>query len=317
MGLAKERASAGLKWGAGAFFVVAAVLLAGVLLSEMVPLIVRGGSRIPDKSRGQIRAQFCPAVALMPTILQAAAIDPKRLSDAVPQQHVDGESILPIFEDANMPAPRKSQYFEMLGSRAIYHDRWKATTDHVPTALPAQRELVEGSHDFDTDRWSLFNLDDDFSEAHDLSGTHADTLGRLVEIWWSEAGRNQVLPLNDGYSGRAQVERPATGRLQRVGPVEVVVAGGPEQGHVAAELGLDGVLRIDPHRLAARQRQAVPLPYPDLQIALRLQPPMDLRQHLQGLHRATVSRRKVSRWGPRGDVRVTPARVSHVRRRNS
>ena len=59
----------------------------------------------------------------------------------------------------------------MLGSRAIYHQGWKATTDHVGSMLQAERELIKGSDDFESDRWSLYNLEEDFSEAHDVAGS--------------------------------------------------------------------------------------------------------------------------------------------------
>jgi arylsulfatase len=86
------------------------------------------------------------------------------------------------------------QYFEMMGSRGIYLDGWKAVTDHVPNQF-GERGLVTGSDDFATDRWSLFDLTTDFSEAHDLADEHPELVRRLEEMWWAEAGRNQVLPL--------------------------------------------------------------------------------------------------------------------------
>jgi arylsulfatase len=82
----------------------------------------------------------------------------------------------------------------MMGSRGIYVDGWKAVTDHVPNQF-GERGLVTGSDDFTTDRWSLFDLTRDFSEAHDLADERPDMVRMLEEMWWAEAGRNQVLPL--------------------------------------------------------------------------------------------------------------------------
>ena len=82
----------------------------------------------------------------------------------------------------------------MMGSRAIYHDGWKAVTDHVANQFDERANLL-GSFDFDTDRWSLFRLADDFSESTDLAEEHPDVVRRMEELWWAEAGRNQVLPL--------------------------------------------------------------------------------------------------------------------------
>ncbi len=82
----------------------------------------------------------------------------------------------------------------MMGSRGLYYDGWKATTNFVPNQF-GERDTITGSHDFDTDHWSLFRLTDDFSEATDVSAEHPETVKRLEEMWWAEAGRNQVLPL--------------------------------------------------------------------------------------------------------------------------
>jgi len=82
----------------------------------------------------------------------------------------------------------------MMGSRGIYHDGWKAVTDHVANQF-GERAHVEGSHHFETDRWSLFRLTDDFSEADDVAAEHPDVVRRLEGLWWAEAGRNNVLPL--------------------------------------------------------------------------------------------------------------------------
>ena len=96
----------------------------------------------------------------------------------------------------------------MLGSRSIYHQGWKATTDHVGRQLTVERERLQGSLDFDTDRWALFDLGADFAEATDVAAEHPDRVRQLVELWWAEAGRNQVLPLDDSFIGRASALEP-------------------------------------------------------------------------------------------------------------
>src|SRR5690606_10860895 len=123
--------------------------------------------------------------------------------DGHPQQRIDGASLVPTFDDAEAPDPRSTQYFEMLGSRAIYHDGWKATTDHVGNQLSIERELVTGSHDFDDDHWALFDLRNDFSESTDLAAVHPEIVEELQRRWWAEAEANQVLPLDDSLIGRA------------------------------------------------------------------------------------------------------------------
>jgi arylsulfatase len=96
----------------------------------------------------------------------------------------------------------------MIGSRSIVHNGWKATTDHVGAQISIERELVPGSHDFATDRWSLFRLEDDFAEAHDLAADRPEVVAELEQLWWHEAGRNGVLPLDDSLVGRAIAIEP-------------------------------------------------------------------------------------------------------------
>ena len=163
------------------------------------PLIVRWPAGIPAEHNGDVRQQFCHAVDLMPTVLEVAGVGSPAVLDGVGQQPLDGESLLPTFREADARIERAPQYFEMLGSRAIYHEGWKATTDHVGSMVEAERNLMEGSDDFESDRWSLYKLEEDFSEANDVAGEHPGRLEHLVELWWSEAGRNHVLPLMDGF----------------------------------------------------------------------------------------------------------------------
>ena len=138
--------------------------------------------------------QFCHATDLYTTILEAAGVALPETVGGVAQQPVDGASMLATFTDPTAAEHRPLQYFEMMGSRAIYHDGWKAVTDHVANQFDERSHLV-GSFDFDTDRWSLFRLADDFSESEDVADEHPDIVRRLEQLWWIEAGRNQVLPL--------------------------------------------------------------------------------------------------------------------------
>ncbi|HEX6312240.1 MAG TPA: arylsulfatase [Acidimicrobiia bacterium] len=170
------------------------------------PLVAHWPARI--EAAGAVRAQFCHVVDLMPTILDAAGVPVPDEVDGVGQQSVDGASFLATFTDGDAPAARSTQYFELLGSRAVYHDGWKATTDHVGKQLTVEREALVGSHDFDDDRWCLFDLERDFSEAHDVANEHPERVRHLTEIWWTEAGRNQVLPLDDSFLGRAIALEP-------------------------------------------------------------------------------------------------------------
>src|SRR3984957_10931115 len=137
------------------------------------PLVVHWPDRLADP--GGVRSQFCHAVDLFATVLDAAA-----------------------------GSPRRTQYFEMHGSRGIYHDGWKATTDYI-SPLFGERGVLAGSQDFDDDHWALFHLDDDFAEARDLSAAEPGRVLALRELWWAEAGRNQVLPLWEGPKSRTGI----------------------------------------------------------------------------------------------------------------
>ena len=170
------------------------------------PLIVHW----PDgfSARGEVREQFVHAIDLMPTVLDACGIAPPVTHDGVTQQPIDGVSIRSTFDDAGAPNPRAVQYFEMLGSRSIVYDDWKATTDHVSQGVVDEERLLVGSRDFDTDRWELFDLAHDFAEATDVADENAEVVARLRDVWLVEAGRNQVFPLVDGLVARFTAALP-------------------------------------------------------------------------------------------------------------
>ncbi len=156
------------------------------------PLVVRWGDRLTG--HGDVRSQFCHAVDLFATVLDAAGVEVPASVDGVTQQPVDGASLLPSFAAADAAEHRRVQYFEMFGSRGIYADGWMAVTDHVANQFDERSRLV-GSFDFDTDRWELFDLAGDFAQARDVADEHPALVRRLEGLWWAEAGRNQVLPL--------------------------------------------------------------------------------------------------------------------------
>jgi arylsulfatase len=193
------------------------------------PLIIRWPERVADS--GGVRSQYCHAVDVLPTVLEACGLELPGQVRGVAQMSYDGVSLSPLVDDPAADEVRTTQYYEMWGSRAIYHDGWKAVTDHVNQQHRGERELTSGSSDFEQDQWSLFDLRRDFSEVHDLATTEPERLRRLVETWWLEAGRNGVLPLDDGIvdrfvhidfrwlGGRTQYELlPGTALHEEAGP---------------------------------------------------------------------------------------------------
>jgi arylsulfatase len=164
------------------------------------PLIVHWPGHISDP--GTVRSQFAHVIDLMPTVLAAAGVEAPEQVDGVQQQVMDGTSLLGVLANADSGEVHRTQYFEMLGSRSIFHDGWKATTNHISTGVLDEEERAIGSRDFDEDRWELFNLAEDFSEAVDRSQDEPGRLRQLTELWSAEAGRNQVLPISDGIMNR-------------------------------------------------------------------------------------------------------------------
>jgi arylsulfatase len=110
--------------------------------------------------------------------------------------------LLGALGDPGAPELHHTQYFEMLGSRSIYHDGWKATTNHISTGVLDEEELAVGSRDFEEDRWELFDLSADFSEAADRAAGEPERLRQMTELWTAEAVRNDVLPVSDGLIDR-------------------------------------------------------------------------------------------------------------------
>jgi arylsulfatase len=162
-----------------------------------VPLIVTWPKRIKDA--GATRSQFHYVTDLVPTILEAADLPAPTSVNGVPQMPLAGVSMDYTFDDQGAAERRSSQYFEMLGHRAIYHDGWYAVAFHG--RLPW--DALGKSKSFDEDDWELYNLDDDYSMANDLAESEPERLKHLKELWWAEAARHNALPLDDRGFQRA------------------------------------------------------------------------------------------------------------------
>ncbi|NBE50389.1 arylsulfatase, partial [Streptomyces boluensis] len=162
------------------------------------PLIAHWPAGIPASEHGAVRDQFVHATDILPTLLQATGVDIREEVDGVRQLPLDGASFLATFADPAEPSGHPTQYFELLGSRSLVHGRWKATTDHISNGILDEEQLLTGSRRFEDDHWALFDLENDFSEAVDLSAEHPDVVDRLRSRWLAEAERNNVLPVKDG-----------------------------------------------------------------------------------------------------------------------
>jgi arylsulfatase A-like enzyme len=165
------------------------------------PLIIHWPKVIKDK--GAIRTQYHHMIDITPTVLDVLGLQQPRVVNGVDQRPMEGVSMAYSFDDAKAPSRRDTQYYEMLGHRAIYHKGWEAVTVHVR------------GEDFDKDRWELYNVDEDFSESSDLAEQSPAKLREMIERWWNEAGRFNVLPLDDRGIIRA-VEQPGLNRPRTV-----------------------------------------------------------------------------------------------------
>ncbi|KRG67727.1 arylsulfatase [Stenotrophomonas terrae] len=151
------------------------------------PLVVHWPKGI--RAKGEVRHQYHHCTDIVPTILEACGVPMPEFVDGVKQAPLAGVSMLYSFDNAQAATTKKTQYYEMAGTRSIWNDGWKAATDHAP--IPSDQ-----GH-FDKDTWQLFHTDSDRAEAHDLAAKHPERLEQLKALWLSEASRNNVLPLID------------------------------------------------------------------------------------------------------------------------
>jgi arylsulfatase A-like enzyme len=168
------------------------------------------------KGIGGIRTQFHHMIDIVPTILEATGIQAPDMVNGIKQKPIEGVSMAYTFDQANANAPSKrdTQYFEMLGNRAIYHNGWIAAT--TPPTLAWQMgsgklpDVVNGYH------WELYNIAEDYSEYNDLAAKQPDELKQLQSLFLTEAAKYQVFPLDNTLLSRADTPRPSTTAGQTV-----------------------------------------------------------------------------------------------------
>src|SRR5690625_1227912 len=148
--------------------------------------------QIPERG---VRSQFHHVIDILPTLLEVTGLTLPTEVEGTPQQRLDGVSMAYSFADPEAEGKRTTQYFEMMGNRAIYHDGWLASTRPPPATW-----LEEPLYDADTPldyEWELYNLDEDFSQAHNLADQYPEKLAELQQRLDEEARRNHVYPLDD------------------------------------------------------------------------------------------------------------------------
>ena len=148
------------------------------------------------KSSG-IRPQFSHVTDIAPTIYEAAGITAPDTVNGVEQQPIDGSSLLYAFDNAAAAERHDTQYFEMMGNQAIYHQGWLASS--TPAIAPWARDRRNDTLPSEYP-WELYDLRADFSQAHDLASAHPEKLAQMKALFLEEARRNQVLPLDNRLS---------------------------------------------------------------------------------------------------------------------
>ena len=158
---------------------------------------------------GGIRTQFHHMIDIVPTILEATGIQAPVMVDGVAQKPIEGVSMAYTFDKANANAPstRPTQYFEMFGNRAIYHDGWIAAT--TPWEGPWLMGVGHAPDVVNGYKWELYNIAEDYSENNDLAAKMPDKLRSMQELFLVEAAKYNVFPLDNSVLERALTPRPS------------------------------------------------------------------------------------------------------------
>ena len=160
------------------------------------PCIIRWPTRYAGDA-GKVRRQFVHAIDVFPTVLELAAVEAPTHLRGLEQSAIEGTSFAYLLGDGGDDEPERhtTQHFEMLGSRAIYHEGWKAVT-FKPLGPTGDGPNRFGAP-FDDDVWELYHVADDTSEVHDRAEEEPERVAAMVDLWWREAERHNVLPLDN------------------------------------------------------------------------------------------------------------------------
>ncbi len=143
------------------------------------------------KARGEVRAQWHHIIDIAPTVLEAAGLPEPKVVDGVAQSPIEGVSMLYSFNEAKAADRHLTQYFEIFGNRAIYHEGWLAGTVHRAAWEPKVRAPL------DQDTWELYDTRSDFSLANDLAKANPAKLKEMQDLFMREAEKYYVLPIDD------------------------------------------------------------------------------------------------------------------------
>jgi arylsulfatase A-like enzyme len=166
------------------------------------------------RARGEVRDQYAHIIDMVPTVLDLLGIEPPATIRGVTQSPLQGVSFAASLDDAEAPSDHHTQYFEMLGHRSIYHDGWRAV---CPWPGPSFTEAgvgfgqpipAEKLTQLDAEGWELYHVAEDFAETRNVAHEHRDKLIALIGMWYAEAGKYGVLPVDGSGVERLLVEKP-------------------------------------------------------------------------------------------------------------
>jgi arylsulfatase A-like enzyme len=165
-------------------------------------------------SQGEVRTQYLHAIDMVPTLLDVLGVDPPDTIRGVTQSPIQGVSFAHTFEDGDADSHHRTQYFEMMGHRAIDHDGWRAVCPWPgPSFAEAGKQFGEpipaaALADLDANRWELYHVAEDIAENDNVADEHRDKLIELISLWYVEAGKYDVLPIDGSGLLRLAGEKP-------------------------------------------------------------------------------------------------------------
>jgi N-sulfoglucosamine sulfohydrolase-like protein len=180
------------------------------------PLVIHWPAGI--KAKGEVRHQYHHATDIVPTVLECCGLEFPSTLNGHEQVPLAGVSMRYSFDEPDAPTQKKRQYYAMLGTRGIWDQGWKAVAVHGP---------LSGIGNYDEDEWELFHVEQDRAEARNLAAEQPERLKELVDLWFEEAGKYNVLPLDDRFppeilnDPRPQPEEPRDTYVYYPGTAEV------------------------------------------------------------------------------------------------
>nr|WP_323184556.1 arylsulfatase [Streptomyces sp. NBC_00199] len=166
------------------------------------------------RARGEVRGQFAHIIDMVPTVLDVLGVEPPATIRGVTQSPLHGVSFAHTFDDADAASRHRTQYYEMLGHRAIDHDGWRAVCPWPgPSFEEAERPFgtpitMADLDDLDAQHWELYHVDEDIAETRNLAREHRSKLIEMIALWYVEAGRYNVMPIDGSVLQRIMTERP-------------------------------------------------------------------------------------------------------------